>query len=308
MVDIFIPSYHRANNLKTVKYLCKINYDMSRVYVFIDDEAEDEQEYRKVEKKYGFTLVVFSMEEARRRYDYIHRPSKSRRSAGQARNMMYDFAIENNIQNYCVMDDDTTAFEYRVKGRYSHLANGETVKMVFDMVVDMIRRHHIGIFGLSQTGDFYGSIERKIIRHKVMNTTFYDTRYIYRGERGVMDDDTSMFAGILNEGLFTGSIADGVTLKQTISAKVQGGLTDLYHENKLYNKAMIVPIQFPSNTHGEKQKMNGNRLHHKIKYRYLAPKLIKGKRSNIGWDTYPEDYPFTNEPTNRNDFTNLTTK
>ena len=26
------------------------------------------------------------------------------------------------------------------------------------------------------------------------------------------------------------------------------------------------------------------------------PKIIKGKRTNIAWDTYKEDYPFTNEP------------
>lgn len=30
-----------------------------------------------------------------------------------------------------------------------------------------------------------------------------------------------------------------------------------------------------------------------------APKLLKvaeDERGNIAWDTYPEDYPFTNEP------------
>lgn len=62
---------------------------------------------------------------------------------------------------------------------------------------------------------------------------------------------------------------------------------------------MIAPIQFPSAIWAEKQKMNGNRIHHRIDYRYLAPKLLKVKKSergNIAWDTYPEDYPFTNEP------------
>ena len=48
--------------------------------------------------------------------------------------------------------------------------------------------------------------------------------------------------------------------------------------------------------------MNGNRVHHRINYRYLAPKLLKveeNERGNIAWDSYPEDFPFTNEPKRR---------
>lgn len=70
-------------------------------------------------------------------------------------------------------------------------------------------------------------------------------------------------------------------------------------ECKLLNKAMVTPIQFPSAIHAERQEKNGGRLHHRIKSRYLYPKIMKGKRSNIEWDAYPEDVPFTNEPNNR---------
>lgn len=271
MIDVFIPSYHRADNLKTVRYLEKIDYDMQHVYVFVDDEADDRERYKAVAKQYGFHLVVFDMTEARKRFDYVHRASVSRRSAGQARNMFQDYAKKKGIEQYVVMDDDTKDFQFRVKGVWVHNASGETVKKTFDMVAAMMRR-------------------------KVMNVTFYDTRFIYRGERGVQDNDTSQFAGVLNEGLFTGSLADGITLQQTISATAKGGLTDLYNECKLYNKAMVTPIQYPSAIRAERQVMNGNRIHHRIDYKYLAPKLMKGERNNIAWDTYPEDYPFTNEP------------
>ena len=296
MIDVFIPSYHRADNLKTVRYLEKIDYDMQHVYVFVDDEADDRERYKAVARQYGFHLVVFDMTEARKRFDYVHRASVSRRSAGQARNMFQDYAKKKGIEQYVVMDDDTKDFQFRVKGVWVHNASGETVKKTFDMVAAMMRRYRIGLFGLSQTGDFYGGMYLSMMRRKVMNVTFYDTRFIYRGERGVQDDDTSQFAGVLNEGLFTGSLADGITLQQTISATAKGGLTDLYNECKLYNKAMVTPIQFPSAIRAERQVMNGNRIHHRIDYKYLAPRLMKGERSNIAWDTYPEDYPFTNEP------------
>lgn len=296
MIDVFIPSYHRADNLKTVKFLEKIDYDMKHVYVFIDDEADDRERYKAVAKQYGFRLVVFDMTEARKRFDYVHRASVSRRSAGQARNMFQDYAKKKGIERYVVMDDDTKEFQFRVKGVYMHTASGDTVKRTFEMIAEMMRRQRIGLFGVSQTGDFYGSLYLSMMRRKVMNVTFYDTRFIYRGERGVQDDDTSQFAGVLNEGLFTGSLADGINLQQTVSATAKGGLTDLYNECKLYNKAMVTPIQYPSAIRAERQVMNGGRIHHRIDYRYLAPKLMKGERNNIAWDTYPEDYPFTNEP------------
>lgn len=296
MIDVFIPSYHRADNLKTVKFLEKIDYDMKHVYVFIDDEADDRERYKAVAKQYGFRLVVFDMTEARKRFDYVHRASVSRRSAGQARNMFQDYAKKKGIERYVVMDDDTKEFQFRVKGVYVHTASGDTVKRTFEMIAEMMRRQRIGLFGVSQTGDFYGSLYLSMMRRKVMNVTFYDTRFIYRGERGVQDNDTSQFAGVLNEGLFTGSLADGINLQQTVSATAKGGLTDLYNECKLYNKAMVTPIQYPSAIRAERQVMNGGRIHHRIDYRYLAPKLMKGERNNIAWDTYPEDYPFTNEP------------
>ena len=85
-------------------------------------------------------------------------------------------------------------------------------------------------------------------------------------------------------------------MHQFPSATAKGGLTDIYNECKLLQKALTVPIQYPSAVYAEKQKKNGGRLHHKINYNFLAPKLIKSKeRNNIAWDSYEEDIPFTNE-------------
>ena len=300
MIDIFIPSYHRAYNIKTAKFLIKKGYDKKKVHVFIDDVTNDIDEYKKETKKIGCNLHIFNMNESRARYDYIHRPSKSRRSAGQCRNMFYDFAKKLNIDFYLVMDDDTTGFEVRPYGVYKRLANFNEMVLVFNAIKEFMLKHKIGVFGLSQTGDMFARTNTKVLRNKVMNTTFINTKYIYRGERGVQDNDTSQFVGIMNEGFFTGSLASGLVLKQTSSATVSGGLTDLYNECKLLNKSLIVPIQFPSLCYAEKQKRNGGRLHHKITNKYLYPKLIKGTRTNIAWDTYKEDTVFTNEPIRNN--------
>ena len=297
---IFIPSYHRPHNIKTAKYFSGIGWDMTHVHVFIDSETDDADDYAKECADLGCQLHVFDMEEARRRYDYVHRPSHSRRSAGQARNMFQDWAQSNGIDFYCVQDDDTMRLDVKTK-QYGGSANAEQVRLVFNGVEQLMRKRHIGVMALPQAGDclcgydvFY---KRYIFKRKVMNCTFYLLPYIYRGERGVQDDDTSMFCGILNAGLFTGSAVAGLILQQCQSATQAGGLTDLYNECKLLNKALVCPIQWPSAVHAEKQIMNGNRLHHRIKYKYLAPMLIKGEaeRDNIAWDKWPEDTPFTQE-------------
>jgi hypothetical protein len=300
MIEVFIPSYHRAENIKTAKFLIKNGYDTKKIHIIIDDEAEDSLEYKEQVNKLGCNLHIFNMQESRKRYDYIHRPSKSRRSGGQSRNMFYDYAKKLSIDFYLVMDDDTSGFEIRPFGVYKRIANIKEIISVYEGIKEFMQRQKIGVFGLSQTGDMFARTNTKLLRNKVMNTTFVNTEFIYRGERGVQDNDTSQFVGIMNEGLFTGSLASGLVLKQTSSATAIGGLTDLYNECKLLNKSLIVPIQFPSLCHSEKQKRNGGRLHHRINNRYLSPKLIKGKRTNIAWNTYPEDMPFTNEPIRNN--------
>lgn len=297
-IDIFIPSYHRPKCNTARFFIEKAQWTPEKVHIFMDSEADDKKEYEELCKVLGCKLHIFDMDEARRRYDYVHRASISRRSAGQARNMMQDFAKANNIDYYVVLDDDTE--EFCVRNKYcSRSARPEEIKNVFNAIIAFMVKRGIGLFGLSQTGDLFGGIkDDKIFRKKVMNTTFYLLPFIYRGERGVQDDDTSQFAGIYNEGLFTGSLRYGLILKQKQSATQKGCLTDLYNECKLLNKSLVVPIQFPSCCFAEKQKKNGGRLHHRIIYKYLMPCILKNKggRDNIAWDTYAEDVPFTNEP------------
>lgn len=297
-IDIFIPSYHRAANNKTAKYFVKQGWQPEHIHVFIDSEADDKADYDIECAKLGVQLHIFDMDEARKRYDYIHRPSPARRSAGQARNMFQDWAIENGIDFYCVIDDDTQHYQVRFVDKY-RMGNIDDIRGVFQYVEEMMRRQRIGLFGLPQTGDMIGGVKPKIYIPKVMNTSFYLIPYLYRGERGVQDDDTSLFTGVMNEGYMTGSVGAGLVLKQTDSAKQKGGLTDLYRECKLLNKSLVVPIQFPSAVFAERQKKNGARLHHHICQRYLYPRVLKVQptdRSNIAWDSYPEDVPFTNEP------------
>ena len=306
---LFIPSYHRPTNLKTVDlFVNKYGYPPSKITVFIDDQGGDEEEYSSTCKKYGVGLQVFDLEDARREYDFVHRPSESRRAAGLSRNQFWKFAVERGIDQYVVLDDDTQQIRYRPYGVCLSRGEKATPQQFWNFVcelADFQRAHRIGLVGLSQSGEMFGSLahpEFRLWRKKVMNFSFYLTAVVHGGERGVQDDDTLQFLGAMNNGLWCGSLASGIVINQAASATQPGGLTDLYHEAKLLNKALIAPIAYPSAVRAEKQKMNGGRLHHRINYRYIMPCLIKvksGEGSNIAWDTYPEDVPFTSRPTKR---------
>ena len=301
MIDIFIPSYHRPNNIKTAKYFIeKIGYDPKKIHIVIDDATDDTEEYQKEVERLGCNLHIFNMDESIRKYDYVHRASKLRRSVGQCCNMFFDIAKKNNIDFFIHIDDDTRQYEIKPFAIYMRGAILQDFEFVFEGVKEFMKRQKIGVFALSQTGDMFSVPEKKIFRKKVMNTTFYNTKFIYKGRKGVLDNDTCEFVGLMNEGYFTGSLATGLALNPTSSATQKGGLTPTYYQNKLLSKAVVIPLQFPSLAHAERQKKNGNRLHHRIKYKNLFPCIIKGERSNIAWDTYPEDVPFTNEPKRKN--------
>ena len=294
MIDIFIPSYHRPSNVKTAKYFIKNGYNPNKIHVVLDDAADDIEEYKTEMDKLKCKIHIFNMQSSIDNYDYVHKAYEHRRSTGQCINMIYDIAKSLNLNFFLVMDDDTNGFEKRPFQVYDGLADFSDVVNTFLAVKDLMIKHHIGSFALSQTGDMFARFNTKVLRKKTMNTSFYNMPYINKGRKGVLDNDTSEFVNIMNEGYFTGSLASGIVLKQTASAKAKGGLTDVYNQTKLLSKSLVTPIQFPSRIIAEKQTRNGGRLHHKINYRYLSPCLIKGKRNNLKWDAYPEDVPFTN--------------
>lgn len=299
MVDIIIPSYRRPYDLKTVKYLVKLNWEPDKIHILIDSEADDIADYEKSTAELGCHLHIYDIEEARNKHDFVHRQNASRRNAGLAHNATHDIALKLGLDFYVYIDDDTSHYQSRPFGVYTHMATLEELVNVFDSIKEFMQRQRIGLFGLSQTGDMFERYTEKVLRKKVMNTTFVNTKYIYWGEKGTQDVDTSQFVGVMNAGLFTGSLSSGLVLHQMPSATSKGGNTEIYNELKLLGKALTVPIQYPSLCIAEKQVMNGNRIHHRINYNYLYPKIIKGARSNIAWDTYPEDIPFTNMPLNR---------
>ena len=296
--NIYIPSYKRAGRNKTLNYFLAVGVPPEDITVVVDDQTPDLAEYRAEADETGTHLLVFDMERAIAEYDFVTLPNVARRTAGLARNQIWKSAKKNKKGIFVVLDDDTSGFEIKANtGDYLRMAKLEDIERAFSEVVEFMEKRRIGLFGLPQTGDFIGGQTRgnKVMMNKVMNTTFINPLLVQAGERGLLDTDTSQFLAVGVNGLFTGSTAWGLTLKQTPSAVSKGGLTEVYKDARLFVKSMMCPLQCPSAVSANYQPKNGGRIHHTIQSRYVNPKILRSMddRTNIAWDTYPEDTPIT---------------
>ena len=308
---VFIASYHRPDEIRSVKTFKELGYPASLLNVMIDDEAGDEEAYREACRQEGVALRVFSQKEAREEYDFVTRPLRERRSGGIARNQAWKLAASLGAKQFVVVDDDTRHFEYRPFGLWACKLKGEEGRRRFLSMVHSLaafqRSHRLGVVGIAQTGETFASLgdrgpDRLLARRKVMNFCMYLTDFVHGGEVGQMDCDTLQYLHTGGAGLLTLSLRSGIVLQQVPSPQKKGGEAATYRHGGMVTKVANDVICYPSAVVGEVQPMNGNKLHHKISNRYAYPCLLRrpaGEGNNIAWDTYQEDMPFTSLPQRR---------
>lgn len=292
----FIPSWKRSDRLHTIHTLQKLGVPSHCIHVVIDDEdPAGVESYRKTCAKKGLVLDVFDFEKEKSSYKFIF-PGK--RTAAIARNCIWKMAEKHGLDHYFVMDDDVLLVSvYAASGRLYKFYDAKIFNTVLDMMYEFMKRRHIGIFGFSQSGDFFSYIEyvRKLYRKKTMNFLCYLTKYSRGTEFGNLDTDALQFCNLCNLGLFSGSIGCGLVISMHASAKKKGGLTKIYKKQSLLYKSLSIPIVYPSASKGSYIEQIG-RLHHKNNYRYLQPCVIRNTEDpdavdNIAWDTWAEDFP-----------------
>ena len=182
----FIVSYKRSDNVKTLRFLKKVNYPMDKVHIVIDDEEPSANDYKKLCDSNGCVLDIFNIADERMKYDFVMRKNKARRTAGLARNAIYDIADRYGILKWVVSDDDTNSYIRKFNDTKSTRVTEIEFKTMVIETLDFMERHRIGCFGWCQGGDFIGGINARhsIIRYKIMNTTFVLSDLCYRPERG----------------------------------------------------------------------------------------------------------------------------
>ena len=170
---VFIMVYGRPEKNWTYRLLKKSGYT-GKIYLVGDDLDKTIDGYRK---KYGDQLIVFDKKKSALNLDTGDN-SGDFRSTLFASNKIFDLAKERGIDNFFIMCDDYTEFNYRFDNNLNYVTNKyiRNLDVIFNsMVKFMDSNKQVSCIAMAQTGDFIGgkdgSMAKKCtLKRKAMNT------------------------------------------------------------------------------------------------------------------------------------------
>ena len=270
---IFIISYKRADNIKTLTTLKNANVYQEWFLVVADD---DEQLTEYIDK-YKDKVIVFSREEAFKKTDNCDNLTDMTGSV-YPRNMINDIAKKMGYDYYIVLDDDYTRFSYR--RCYGNILRTFRVKQlgnIFDACIKYLAETpKISYFSFAQEGDFIGgadSFESIGFKRKGMNVFFIKTSENIQF-KGRMNEDVNAYLNYGQRGKFIFTIND-VSTKQVITQSTGGGMTELYKDGGTYQKSFYSVLNCPSCVLISSMGSVNPRFHHKIIWRYACSVVIR---------------------------------
>ena len=272
---VFILTHGRAKNVITYKTLRRLGYT-GKVFILIDDEDDQEEEYRK---KYKDAVVQFGKEDIAQRIDSGDL-SKDRRVILYARNACFEKAEELGLKYFLELDDDYTSFQIRLPYDGKLLIKEiKDLDRLFDDMLDFLDSTGALTVAIAQGGDFIGGTDsgnfQKGIIRKAMNTFFCRTDRKFQFVGRINEDvNTYTTLGQRGERILTFT---GCQIVQKQTQKNKGGMSDVYLDMGTYLKSFFSVMYSPScvkiSTMGDTHK----RIHHKISWENCCPKIINQK-------------------------------
>lgn len=274
----FILSHGRAGRVTTLRTLKRQGYT-GKIIIVIDDEDEQEKEYKRI---YGKDNVyVFDKLDISRRYDTMDN-FEERKTIFYARNACYEIAEELGYEYFLELDDDYFSFDYRVVE--DNKFKSKLIKdldRVFDSMLTFLDETNALTVAFAQGGDFIGGkdnkrFHKKILR-KAMNSFFCKTdRKLNFIGRVNEDVNTYCYEGMIGHLLFT--YCD-ISLTQKATQQNKGGMTEQYLDSGTYLKSFYSVVCCPScvtiGMMGQTKKTM--RLHHMVHWNNCCPKIISDK-------------------------------
>lgn len=272
---VLILTHGRPEKQKTLETLKKSGYT-GQVYLVIDNADKTKSDYMKL---YGNQVIVFDKKEIVKSFD-IGDNFKDDRAIIYARNAAFEIANKLGLDYFIQLDDDYQYFSWRYDDQFQYIDNDlkiKNIEPVFDAMIDFHRASGCLAIALSQNGDFIGGREsafaQKItLRRKCMNSFICSTARPFKFVGKINEDvNTVTSLGSIGKLFFTMTQA---SLKQTVTQKSSGGMTELYLDSGTYVKSFYSVMYSPS---AVKVKMLGSansRLHHEVRWSQATPKII----------------------------------
>lgn len=286
---IFILSHGRPD-VPTVKTMLNCGYT-GKYYIFIDDEDDKEEEYRK---NFGDHIIQFSKKPMVGTFDLFDN-FPQRNTVNFARNMCFRKARELGIKYFAEFDDDYSKFSYRYLRESKENETGEEVSLgtlyikdfdsVCNAMIEFLDNSGARCIAMAQNGEMQGGALGRVwvyhARRKSMNTFFFkvtdnpeeDVWFI-----GRMNDDVNTYVNGGRHGELWYQNAR-LNVLQGITQANKSGLTDMYKQFGTYNKSFYTVMLDPSAVKvgvlgtGE----NGGRMHHRIFWNFAVPYLLNEK-------------------------------
>lgn len=274
---IFILTYGRPNNQKTLNTLKKLKVKYP-IYLVCSDDDPTLEEYQE---KYKDKVIVFNKDQAVQEMGIdLMDNFGNKKAIIYARNYNFVIAEKLGYRYFWQLDDDYCEFSIpdfnSQKWFYLCSNKWEKLDLLLEKTIEFYKKNP-KILGLSfsQGGDFLGGItkDKMRVKRKCMNSFFCDTQrpFLFRG---TINEDVNFYSG---NGARDGICMQihNIKLNQEQTQKSSGGMTDSYLNDGTYVKSFYSIIGNPIAVKIGVMGDNHLRLHHTINYNKVAPKIIK---------------------------------
>jgi hypothetical protein len=281
---VFILTHGRPDNVKTYSTLIKSGYT-GKIYFIIDNEDKSADQYIK-----NFGKDAVKIFDKKAMADQVDEGNNfdNRKVIIHARNASFDIAESLGITYFIQLDDDYTAFDFRID------TNSETdcgsikpiknIDKIFDLLLNYYKTIPALSIAFSQGGDFIGGINNgkgsyRFNKRKCMNSFIcsVDRRFQFVGS---INEDVNTYTTLQTRGQMFLTIPL-VSLTQTMTQSNKGGMTDEYALTGTYVKSMHTVIMHPSGAKAAMMNANHKRIHHSISWSNTTAMVLDEKHKKL---------------------------
>lgn len=283
---IFILSYGRPENIKTLATLKKANYT-GDYYIVCSDDDKRLQDYKRLHKE---KVIIFNKDEIGKTFD-VGDNFGNKKVIIYARNMCFKLARQLGYDYFLELDDDYTSFEYRKENEDKTkllVVSCKQLDRVINAFLKYMETTNTLSICMAQGGDFIGGVKGttylKGMKRKAMNTFFCKTDRPFTFV-GSINEDVNTYTTLGRQGnVFLTNIS--ISIHQLQTQKTKGGMSDTYLDGGTYLKSFYTTMYAPSCAVISSMGHLHRRIHHRIRWdnavvQILDYKYKKGEHNGL---------------------------
>jgi hypothetical protein len=268
---VFILTYKRADNVKTVKTLRNSGYT-GPVYLVC---STDDPQLADYEANFPGQVCTFDKQAV----GADKALQNEWRGILFARLACFNIAKELGFDYFLELDDDYSDISYRFDDELNYRPKTlyKSADYIFDTVLEFFKAIPAKTVAFAQGGDFIGGkdsgLAQKVqTKRKAMNTFFCKTNDPVRF-RGVLNEDVNTYTTLGRQGEILLTL-NQISISQQETQQSEGGITETYLDSGTYVKSFVTVMYAPSCTTITLMGNKNLRLHHKIAWDKCSPKIV----------------------------------